>query len=114
VHSSSGRTRFVWCGVDFPVDTAFFTAVEHGDGLFVAHAYPYATDRSTFLIEVDDITWNASNLAAFDRHAVPGHTDSRSVELLQDVFSEQLRGRELLTNRTRWSQFTTLTLDRWS
>lgn len=59
-----GRTRFVWCGADFAVGSAFFAAVARGDGLFVLHAYPYAADRSTFLIEVDDTTWHAAASAA--------------------------------------------------
>lgn len=114
VRSSLGRTRFVWCGADFAVDAAYFSAVERGESLFVAHAYPYAEDRSTFLIEVDDRTWIDSGLGAFDDHTPVGETDAASVALLEEAFSEELRGRGLLTNRTRWSRFTDLTLDRWS
>lgn len=112
--SSLGRTRFVWCGADFAVDSAFFSAVAREESLFVAHAYPYATNRSTFLIEVDDQTWQHSNLETFDRQAPRGETDHASVELLESVFATDLRGRPLLTNRTRWSRFADLTLDRWS
>lgn len=114
VGSHLGRSRFVWCGADFAVDAAFFCAVERGDSLFVAHAYPYAPDRSTFLIEVDDVTWQDSGLDELDQQVTPGETDEASVALLEDVFAEQLRGRRLLTNRTRWSRFTNLTLDHWS
>lgn len=114
VSSHLGRSRFVWCGADFAVDAAYFSAVERGDSLFVAHAYPYAHDRSTFLIEVDDITWRDSHLDELDHQVPPGETDEASVALLEDVFARELRGRRLLTNRTRWSRFTNLTLDRWS
>lgn len=114
VHTNFGRTRFVWCGTDFAVDAAFFCAVERGRSMFVAHAYPYAADRSTFLIEVDDETWADSGLGGFDEATPHGTTDESSVRLLEDVFSDQLRHRRLLTNRTRWSRFTELSLDRWS
>jgi anthraniloyl-CoA monooxygenase len=114
VHAVLGRTRFVWCGADFAVDSAFFAAVESGEGIFVAHAYPYAADRSTFLIEVDDVTWRAAGLEEFDGQVPAGQSDEASVGLLQDLFATELRGRPLLTNRTRWSRFTDLTLDRWS
>ncbi|WP_427891764.1 FAD-dependent monooxygenase [Kribbella sp. GL6] len=114
VRSELGRTRFVWCGADFPVDSAYFAAVQRGDGLFVLHAYPYADDRSTFLIEVDDMTWRSTGLAEYDERVVAGDTDHESVALLEDVFAPELRGRRLLTNRTRWSRFTNLTLNRWS
>lgn len=109
-----GRTRFVWCGADFAVESAFFAAAERPEGLFVAHAYPYADDRSTFLIEVDEDTWQSANLADLDAGVPAGQTDQASVEILNRVFADALRGRPLLTNRTRWGRFTTLTLDRWS
>ncbi|RFS87498.1 hypothetical protein D0T12_04590 [Actinomadura spongiicola] len=114
VRSSLGRTRFVWCGADYAVDSAFFSAVQRGEELFVLHAYPYAGDRSTFLIEVDDRTWHSAELEDFDAQAPTGETDHASVALLEDVFAPELRGRKLLTNRTRWSRFTNLTLERWS
>lgn len=112
-HTEPGRTRFVWCGAGFAVDAAFFTAVERGEAMYVAHAYPYAPDRSTMLIEVDDHTWEVARLDEYDRNTPPGQTDQQSIALLQDVFAEQLQGRGLLANRTRWSRFTDLTLDRW-
>lgn len=114
VYTRLGRTRFVWCGTDFAVDSAFFCAVARGRSMFVAHAYPYAADRSTFLIEVDDQTWQDSGLDDFDAATEPGQTDEASVRLLEDIFGDELRGRGLLTNRTRWSRFTDLRLDRWS
>ncbi|KQY55493.1 MULTISPECIES: FAD-dependent monooxygenase [unclassified Nocardioides] len=114
VRSRLGRSRFVWCGADFAVDSAYFSAARRGDSLFVTHAYPYSPDRSTFLIEVDDLTWRDSGLEDFDRQVQPGESDRASVALLEEVFASDLRGRGLLTNRTRWSRFTNLTLDTWS
>lgn len=114
VSSSLGRTRFVWCGAGFAVDSAFFSSVETERGLFVAHAYPYAADRSTFLIEVDEETWDTAGLAAYDAATPVGQTDEASVRLLESVFADDLGGRPLLTNRTRWGRFTNLSLDRWS
>ncbi len=113
-HTSLGRSRFVWCGAGFAVDCAFFTAVRRGDGMFVVHAYPYAADRSTFLIEVDEQTWREAGLDDFDRKTPPGQTDQASMALLEELFDGELLGRPLLTNRTRWSRFTDLTLERWS
>jgi anthraniloyl-CoA monooxygenase len=113
-HTSLGRTRFVWCGADFAAAAAFFTAVTQGHGIFVVHAYPYAADRSTFLIEIDEQTWREAGLVRFDRDTPPGQTDQASMALLTQLFAAELRGRPLLTNRTRWSRFTDLTLDRWS
>lgn len=114
VKSSMGRTRFVWCGAGFAVGSAFFSSVQTDDGLFIAHAYPYALDRSTFLLEVDQQTWETAGLATYDAATPIGETDKASVQLLEGVFADDLGGRPLLTNRTRWGRFTNLSLERWS
>ncbi|WP_033290168.1 FAD-dependent monooxygenase [Amycolatopsis jejuensis] len=113
VRTSLGRTRYMWCGAPFAVSSAFFAAAQRERELFVTHAYPYAEDRSTFLIEVDDETWESAGLGGFDAATGPGETDEQSVQLLEKVLADQLRGGELLTNRTRWSRFVNLGLDRW-
>lgn len=113
VSITHGRLHFMWCGADFATDTAFFTAKGPGDIRFVAHAYPYADDRSTFLVEADDVTWNAAGLAANDTAVHKGGTDEKSIALLEQVFSNDLRGRRLLTNRTRWARFPTVVLQKW-
>lgn len=114
VCSRQGRTRFVWCGADFAADSSYFTAVRSGESLFVAHVYPYAADRSTVLIEVDDLTWDTAGLAELDGRARPDGTDYASVSLLEREFANELSRRPLLTNRTRWSRFVDLSLERWS
>ena len=80
----------------------------------MVHAYPYADDRSTFLIEADDITWEAAGLAANAAATPAGESDTASLKHLERVFARELNGGELLANRTRWAQFPTVTLDRWS
>ncbi|MGC5027617.1 FAD-dependent monooxygenase [Tsukamurella sp. DT100] len=114
VHVDYGRLHFMWCGTDFAVDNANFTWRGEGDELFVVHAYPYADDRSTFLIEADDITWEAAGLAANAAATPAGESDTASLRHLERVFARELNGGELLANRTRWAQFPTVTLDRWS
>lgn len=110
---SQGRLHFMWCGADFAVDTAFFASRGTDPARFVAHAYPYAADRSTVLIEADEVTWDAAGLAQNHASVAPGETDEKSIALLEEVFAEELRGRSLLTNRTRWAQFPTVALERW-
>ena len=41
-----GRGLFIWCGSDLELPGATFLPVRTDDGLFVAHAYPYAAGRS--------------------------------------------------------------------
>ena len=113
VHTSLGRTRYMWCGTGFAAPSAFFSATARGEEQFVVHAYPYGGDRSTFLIEVDDTTWASAGLGRFDEATGAGESDEQSVRLLEEVLSAELAGGGLLTNRTRWSRFTNLSLDRW-
>jgi hypothetical protein len=103
----------MWCGTGFAAAAAFFSATARGGEQYVVHAYPYADNRSTFLLEVDDTTWASAGLGQFDSLTGPGETDERSVRRLEAILSAELADGGLLTNRTRWSRFTNLSLDRW-
>lgn len=109
-----GRNRYLWCGAGFALDDAIFSPARTGDGLYVAHAYPYAADRSTFLIEADEATWQAAGLERGEAGAAPGDSDDHSLRYLQDTFAGDLAGHALLGNRSRWSRFRAVHLDRWS
>ncbi|WP_162140720.1 FAD-dependent monooxygenase [Jongsikchunia kroppenstedtii] len=113
VHESIGRGLYMWCGTDFAVDSAFFSSRTLGDGLYVAHAYPYTSERSTFLLETDDETWDAVGLGEFDAATAPGESDERSLAILTEAFADELAGHRLLANRSRWARFSTIGLDRW-
>lgn len=105
------RQLFLWCGTDFALPHAVFTAAATPHGVFVVHAYPYAPDRSTVLIETDEATWRAAGLDRLE----PGQSaDPRSLAYLQGLFAEVLQGRPLLVNQTRWQRFVTVSSERWS
>jgi anthraniloyl-CoA monooxygenase len=111
-HVDLGRGLFLWCGAGFALDDAVFAPVDTGHGTFVTHAYPYAADRSTFLIETDEPTWRSAGL---DTAVVEGDaSDAVSLDYLQDVFRRHLHGHDLIGNRTRWQRFRTVVCDRWS
>jgi 2-polyprenyl-6-methoxyphenol hydroxylase-like FAD-dependent oxidoreductase len=117
-----GRGLFLWCGAAFALDDAVFAPVDTEYGTFVTHAYPYAEDRSTFLIETDEATWRAAGLdtatvdtAVVDTAVVDtAASDTVSLAYLREVFRTHLRGHELIGNRTRWQRFRTVTCERWS
>jgi anthraniloyl-CoA monooxygenase len=110
---SIGRGKFIWCGADFALENAIFVPARTADGIFVAHAYPYAGDRSTFLIEADDVSLAKAGLGELGADAPDNASDEASIRYLSEAFSEELGGRELLGNRSRWSQFYTVRLLRW-
>ncbi|MCF8607609.1 FAD-dependent monooxygenase [Gordonia sp. HY442] len=109
-----GRGLYMWCGLNAAVRDAFFAARWSGDALFVTHAYPYDLNHSTFLLETDERSFAEAGLGAFDATAPASESDERSIALLEKVFAEELGYRRLLANRSRWSRFSTVSLERWS
>ncbi|MEW2014572.1 FAD-dependent monooxygenase [Rhodococcus sp. NPDC076796] len=111
---TTGTGLYLWCGTDFALPSAIFLPVTTEHGTFVAHAYPYAADRSTFLIETDLDTWHR---AGFDvTTAATGQADSDEVSLryLERAFSDTLEDHSLIGNRTRWMQFRTVKCRKWA
>jgi anthraniloyl-CoA monooxygenase len=111
-----GRGLYLWCGTDFALPHNLFIPVTTEHGMFVAHAYPYAADRSTVLIETDERTWRK---AGFDLTTASlagdpsGSSDETSLAYLEDAFRDHLDGHPLLGNRTRWLRFNTVSCQRW-
>jgi anthraniloyl-CoA monooxygenase len=98
--------RFVWLGTTkpFPDFTFYFRTDEHG--LWRVHAYQYAPDRSTFIVECRDETWRAAGLDATDEAA--------TVAFLERLFAEELAGHHLVANKSVWRQFPTIRVEPWS
>lgn len=103
---------YLWCGADFALDKAVFRPETSEHGTFVAHAYPYSPERSTFLVETDPQTWRN---AGFDEETIDPATgnDEASLTYLSELFASQLGGRRLIGNRTRWLRFRTVTCQTW-
>lgn len=109
-----GRGLYLWCGAPFALADSVFAPVRTEDGLFVAHAYPYTPERSTFLIETDEVTWHNAGMDTMHAAPAAGESDEASLRYLQRAFADELGGHELLGNRSRWSRFDTVHLERWS
>ncbi|WP_341865034.1 FAD-dependent monooxygenase [Gordonia lacunae] len=107
-----GAGLYLWAATDFALETSLFEPVETEHGVFVTHAYPYQSDRSTFLIETDPATLKRARL---DRHAEGDESgsDSDSLRYLESAFTEALHGHRLIGNRTRWSRFRTVRAQKW-
>ncbi len=110
----TGSGWYLWAGTDVALDHALFAPERTEHGVFVTHAYPYAADRSTFLVETDEATWRS---AGFERkHGGDARSDASddvALDYLSDVFADHLGGHRLIGNRTRWLQFRTVRCARW-
>ena len=113
VQIDTGAGLYLWCGTDFALPSAVFMPVDTEFGTFVTHAYPYAADRSTFLIETDEQTWQAAGFETSTENTPADESDDVSLRYLEGVFHEALHGHRLIGNRTRWLRFRTVRCGNW-
>ncbi|MGD9986610.1 FAD-dependent monooxygenase [Pseudonocardia sp.] len=110
---TTGRGLFIWCGSDLELPGSTFLPVHTPDGLFVAHAYPYAAGRSTVVIETDPESRRAAGLDAAELDPLSADSDERSLDYLSEWFADLSGGRRLLGNRSRWAHFRVITNESW-
>ncbi len=98
--------HFCWMGSTRPMADAFnyfFKETEYG--IMVAHCYQYNREHSTWVIEMDDATWQGHGFAQLDEVA--------SAHALERIFAAELQGHPLLTNRSNWRRFPRIFCERW-
>lgn len=98
--------RFCWMGSPRPMNefNYFFRETEHG--IIIGHAYQYQPDRSTWVFEMDEETWQGHGFEEFDEEG--------SGAKLEAIFAEELQGHPLLLNRSNWRKFPRIFCDKWS
>jgi len=96
---------FSWMGSTRPFDafTFFFRETEHG--IFIAHCYQYEPQCSTWIIETDPQTFARAGLDPLDEAA--------SARFVEDLFAPELKGHQIITNRSIWRNFPTVRCERW-
>jgi anthraniloyl-CoA monooxygenase len=100
------RCRYIWLATDFALDAFRFDIAETEHGVMQLHAYPYAPDASTAIVEMREEVWRA---AGFDELG-----EEESAGRCAKIFAEALRGRPLRSNRSAWTTFRTVTTEHWS
>ncbi len=98
--------RFVWLGTSKPFPDFTFYFREDDSGVWRVHAYQYAPDRSTFIVECRDETWRRSGMDAA--------SEAETVAFLEAMFSSELDGHRLIANKSVWRQFPTIRVTPWS
>ncbi|MEX1024440.1 MAG: FAD-dependent monooxygenase [Planctomycetota bacterium] len=102
------KAKFAWFGTTKPLDAFTFVFVENEHGVFQVHAYPFQRGEetlSTWIVECHEDTWKRAGFDAGD--------EQRAVEYFQALFAEWLDGHPLLTNRSIWRTFPTVTNETW-
>ena len=98
-------SKYVWFGTDHVFDAFTFAFRETEHGLFNAHAYPYDERMSTFIVECPEAVWRAAGLDGMD--------EQESLAFCEQLFANELRGRELYSNRSLWLDFPKITNATW-
>ncbi|MGW4892543.1 bifunctional salicylyl-CoA 5-hydroxylase/oxidoreductase [Kitasatospora sp. NPDC004240] len=106
--------KYIWLGTDL-VFEAFQFFVKHTEfGTMQVHGYPYAADASTFIVEMREDVWRRAGFDATEgTEFPPGASDEHAVARIRELFAEELAGHALLTNNSRWLNFTTVRNERW-
>ncbi len=97
--------RFAWFGASIPFETLTQTFVQTDKGPLNSHHYRYAPNRSTFIVECEEETFNAYGFANMNE------TDSAA--LCSEIFRDTLKGTTLITNKSIWRQFPRLWCEKW-
>lgn len=109
----TATAKFIWFGTDYLFDGLTFVHERGADGVFAVHGYPISDEVSTFIVETDEASWRRAGLDEFDVTQVPGASDLISKAYLEKLFAEQIDGRSLLTNNSRWGNFRTRRTRSW-
>jgi len=97
--------KFVWLGSTVPYQAFTFLFKQTPHGMFRVHAYRFAEQSSTFIVECREDTWRAAGLANAD--------EDRTVAILEDIFAAELAGHRLIKNRSIWRNFPTVRCEKW-
>jgi anthraniloyl-CoA monooxygenase len=97
--------KFTWMGSTKPLDAFTFIFQETEWGPFIAHAYQYEANRSTWVFETDPET--------FERAGLTDKSEAESAALMEKIFGWFLGGHRILTNRSIWRNFPMIRNKRW-
>jgi anthraniloyl-CoA monooxygenase len=97
--------RFVWLGTTFPFPAFTFHFKEDAAGLWRIHAYRYAPDASTFIVEATEQTWRN---AGMDKAS-----EDDTLAYFEALFAKELQGHRLLKNKSIWRQFPIIRCAHW-
>jgi anthraniloyl-CoA monooxygenase len=101
------RNFYIWLGTPHLFHGLTLILQTHPTGVYVAHAYKFSPQASTFIVECPPETWDNANLQALSDSAVCAH--------LAQVFHDPLEGQPLLSNNyVKWQRFPLIRNRRWS
>ena len=104
--------KFIWLGTSKTFDAFTFAFEQTEAGWIWAHAYRFAPDCSTFIVECAETTWRGLGFETIDSGAV--------IERCEQIFARYLDNQPLLGNAAHlqgaaaWLNFRRIKCTRWS
>jgi anthraniloyl-CoA monooxygenase len=106
--------KYMWLGTDLVFEAFKFFVKETEWGVMQIHGYPYSDNGSTFIVEMHEDVWRRAGFDASDSQQFPpGVSDHASVDRVRQIFAEELEGHDVLTNNSKWINFTTVRNENW-
>ena len=104
--------KFIWLGTPKTFEAFTFAFEQTEAGWIWAHAYRFANDCSTFIVECSEATWRGLGFETLDSPAV--------IERCEQIFARYLGGQPLLSNAAHlqgpaaWLNFRRIKCERWN
>lgn len=96
-----GKNKYIWYGTSKTFDSLNLIFKLNSKGAFIAHAYKYSNDMSTFVVECSEETYLNVGLDKL--------SDEESATFIAEVFEDELEGHTLQgQNGLQWRNFMTL------
>jgi anthraniloyl-CoA monooxygenase len=106
------RCRYVWLGTPREFDAFTFAFAETSAGWFQAHAYQFAPEASTFIVETPWEVWEREGFDKLDA--------GQAIARCEQLFDSILQGAPLQSNAThlrtaaaQWARFPRVTCAEW-
>src|SRR3569623_668563 len=106
------RNKFIWLGTHKTFDAFTFAFEQTEAGWIWAHAYRFADDLSTFIVECAPDTWAKLGFADMEQ--------AEAIALCEKIFARHLDGHGLMTNAAHlrgsaaWINFPRVLCERWA
>jgi anthraniloyl-CoA monooxygenase len=108
------RNKYIWLGTDLVFEAFQFFVKQTEWGTMQIHGYPFSDAGSTFIVEMHEDIWRKAGFDATENAMFPpGVSDEFAVAKIADIFADELDGHQVLTNNSKWLNFTTVRNERW-
>lgn len=101
-----GRLRYIWLGIEYPLETFPFIFRDTEYGLFQCHAYPFDDRMTTAVVMCDEATWKHSGLDEA--------SEADSVAFCNHIFADKFGQQSFISNKAEWYRFPTVRTRHWS